>query len=316
MTLADAVWLGIVQGLTEFLPVSSDGHLALAHALLGASSEADLLFDLMLHLGTLVAVCTVFGRDIVAFVRDGVQGLTRIPELGIAGAFAASEGLRMGLLIVIASVPTAIIGLLLKESVESRAFGITVTGLFLMLNGVTLWCSRYARERTEADTKPLYIDGIGPKQAALVGIAQGLAVLPGISRSGSTIVSTLLLGGARTRAAQFSFLMAVPAIAGAALLQLSSTDLTDALQHPAPYIVGTVVSAAVGIAALRLLLDLLRAARFHHFAWYCWAIGLFAIFVGLSGEARQARESVRESSNLAGESGRTTARNAGETIAR
>lgn len=282
MTLADAVWLGIVQGLTEFLPVSSDGHLALAHALLGASSEADLLFDLMLHLGTLVAVFAVFGQDIVTFVRDGVQGLTRIPKQGLAAALAASEGLRLGLLIVIASVPTAIIGLLLKKPVEGHAFSITVTGVFLMLNGVTLWCSRYAKPPTTAETRPLYVDGIGPKQAALIGVAQGLAVLPGISRSGSTIVSTLLLGGARSRAAQFSFLMAVPAISGAAVLQLSSTDLTDALAHPAPYFVGTVVSTVVGVAALRLLIGMLRDARFHHFAWYCWAIGLFAIGVGLS----------------------------------
>jgi undecaprenyl-diphosphatase len=282
MTLADAVWLGIVQGLTEFLPVSSDGHLALAHALLGASSEADLLFDLMLHLGTLLAVFSVFGRDIRTFVGDGVHGLLRIPKVGTRAAFAESEGLRMGLLIVIASIPTAIIGLLLKKPVEGHAFGLTVTGAFLMLNGVTLWCSRYAKEPSQAETRPLHIDGIGPKQAALIGVAQGLAVLPGISRSGSTIVTTLLLGGARSRAAQFSFLMAVPAIAGAAVLQLSSTDLSDALAHPAPYVVGTIVSAAVGIAALRLLLGLLQAARFHHFAWYCWAIGLFAIAFGVA----------------------------------
>jgi undecaprenyl-diphosphatase len=186
----------------------------------------------------------------------------------------------MGLLIGVASLPTAIIGLLLKKPVESHAFGITATGTFLMINGVTLWLSRYARPPL-TDPRPLHLDGLGPGKAMVIGIAQGLAVLPGISRSGSTIVAALLLGGERARAAQLSFLMAVPAISGALLLQLSSMRLDEALANPAPYVVGTVVSGLVGIVALRLLLNMLKAARFHHFAWWCWGVGLLAILAGL-----------------------------------
>ena len=277
MPLLDALWLGIVQGLTEFLPVSSDGHLGLAHHFLGAVGSDDLFFDLMLHLGTLVAVFTVFGGDVVHFTREGLRGLGRIPREGFAAAAAQSEGLRLGILIVVASVPTAIIGLLLKKPVESHAFSAAGVALMIMLNGVTLWSSRFAPPRLARPDGTWTVAGIGPKQAFLIGIAQGLAVLPGISRSGSTIVASLWLGAERQRAAQYSFLLSIPAILGAFVLQADRDAMASAMATPLPYLLGTVISALVGVFALRFVLRLLQAARFHHFAWYCWGIGLVAL---------------------------------------
>ncbi|HKO91059.1 MAG TPA: undecaprenyl-diphosphate phosphatase [Polyangiaceae bacterium] len=281
MPLLDALWLGIVQGLTEFLPVSSDGHLALAHTFLKASSGEDLFFDLVLHLGTLLAVLLVFGKDLWRFTRESVAGLLAIPRLGLRGAFEAQEGLRVATLLLIATLPTAVIGLLLKKSVESHAFSTAAVAAMIVINGVTLWLSRYAPWLTPAGPGPLNELGITPVRAFVIGVAQGLAVLPGISRSGSTIVALLLLGAERERAAQFSFLLSVPAIVGAFVLTLDRESLALGLANPAPYVLGAVVAAVVGIVALKIVLGLLRRARFYHFAWYCWLLG-GAVLVGLA----------------------------------
>jgi undecaprenyl-diphosphatase len=281
MSLFDALWLGIVQGLTEFLPVSSDGHLTLAHTFLGASSSEDLFFDLVLHLGTLVAVLIVFGADIVRFGREAVLGCLAVPARGLRGACEDSEGLRITLLLFLSTLPTAVIGLLLKKSVESHAFSTRAVAIMIMLNGVTLWLSRYAPQVKPAEPGPFNAIGITPLRAFLIGIAQGLAVLPGISRSGSTIVALLLLGAERERAAQFSFLLSVPAILGAFVLTLDRDSLAVGMANPGPYLLGALVAAGVGVVALKVVLGLLRAARFHHFAWYCWALGALTL-VGLS----------------------------------
>jgi undecaprenyl-diphosphatase len=286
MSLLDAIWLGIVQGLTEFLPVSSDGHLALAHAFLEAVGSEDLFFDLMLHLGTLVAVFMVFGGDVVRFGGEALHGLGAIPSRGLRGAWNESEGLKLVVLIGIASVPTAIIGLMLKDAVESHAFSLPAVAGMIMLNGVTLWSARSAPQHEHVEPALNAVAGITPLKAFLIGIAQGLAVLPGISRSGSTIVASLWLGAERQRAAQFSFLLSIPAILGAFVLQADRESLEHALHNPVPYAVGTVISALVGVVALRVVIRLLRSARFHHFAWYCWALGAVALVTSLVTNAR------------------------------
>jgi undecaprenyl-diphosphatase len=286
MSLLDALWLGVVQGLTEFLPVSSDGHLALAHAFLGASSSEDLFFDLVLHLGTLFAVLLVFGRDLVHFTRDALVALRALPKHGLRATLAQSEGLRLGVLMVLALVPTAVIGLLLKKPVEEHAFSSAGVAALIFVNGVTLWLSRYAPLLAPSETGALHAIGLTPMRAILVGIAQGLAVLPGISRSGSTIVALLLLGAQRDRSAQFSFLMSIPAILGAFVLTLDRGSLAAGLADPAPYLLGTAVSAVVGVVALRAVVGLLHAAQFHHFAWYCWGLGGLAfLYLTLFGGA-------------------------------
>lgn len=279
MSLLEAFLLGTLQALTEFLPVSSSGHLRLAHAFFGETAPEDLLFDLVLHLGTLAAVAVVFGKDIVGFVRSAGSGLRDMGRKGPRAALEGSEGLRMAVLIVLASVPTAIIGMLLKKPLESQAIGVVGVSLLLIANGAALWSSRSV-PATQAEPKPhpLSVSGITPAKALLIGIAQGIAVLPGISRSGSTIVAALWLGAQRERAAQFSFLLAIPAILGAFVLQLGSHDEAAGQDSTSTaHLVGFAISAGLGVVALKLLLKLLRSARFHQFAWYCWGLGALAL---------------------------------------
>ena len=278
MSLVEALLLGTLQALTEFLPVSSSGHLRLAHAFLGQAAPDDLLFDLVLHLGTLAAVAVVFGRDILGFAKSAGVGLMRAARLGPAAAIRESEGLRMTLLIVLASIPTAIIGILLKKPLESQAIGVVGVALLLVANGAALWSSRFVPPTKASTESPWGVSGITPGKALLIGVAQGIAVLPGISRSGSTIVAALWLGAQRERAAQFSFLLAIPAILGAFVLQAGSySSLAENDAQLTAYLLGGAVSAGLGIAALRLLLKLLRSARFHHFAWYCWGLAALAL---------------------------------------
>lgn len=270
MDVLDALWLGLVQALTEFLPVSSSGHLRLAQALLDAEAPHDLLFDVLLHVGTLVAVIGVYRKDIWLLVRDALEAL-RTRQL------QESEGVRTLLLLVIATVPTGLMGVLLKDWMTSPAIGTRAVGGLLLANGVVLIVSGRVKEQTPAQ-RPWSVAGIGPLQALVIGVAQGVAILPGISRSGMTIVTALLLGAERMHAARFSFLLSIPAILGALVLGLDDLLASEGAQaSPAIYGVGAAVSAVVGALALTLLLKLLRAARFHHFAWYCWALGLTAL---------------------------------------
>lgn len=295
MTLLQAMILGLVQAMTEFLPVSSSGHLRLAHAWLGVQSTNDLLFDVLLHVGTLAAVIAVFGRDLVRLGADAWRGVLvaigRTPPATDVGettgrlhaALLQSEGLRMVCWIVLASIPTGILGILAGPLMSGDALGVRVVGALLLCNGVLLYSSQYVTPRV-LDRGRMAVAGLGWPQALLVGLAQGIAILPGISRSGSTIVTALWAGADRARAGQISFFLAIPAIGGAAVLELRH-GLGMPLDAAGgviwlPYLAGTLISFLVGVLALRLLLRLLQRATFHHFAWYCWALGLAALVVG------------------------------------
>lgn len=280
MRILDALWLGLIQALTEFLPVSSSGHLRLAHAWLGAEAPDDLLFDLLLHLGTLAAVVVIYRERLLELTRSGLAGLGPLLH-GPRAALAAHEGLRMALLLIIATVPTGIIGVLLKSSMEGDFFGVPAVSTLLLLNGGVLWASRRESGRPGSDS-PMAVAGIGPREALIIGIAQGIAVLPGISRSGMTIVTALTLGADRMRAAQFSFLLSIPAILGAVVLKLGDGPL--ALHGAATsYLIGTLTAAIGGAFALLLLLRMLREAQLHRFAWYCWALGAAGLISSQAG---------------------------------
>ncbi|MCM2263985.1 MAG: undecaprenyl-diphosphatase UppP [Desulfuromonadales bacterium] len=256
MTLFDAILLGIIQGITEFLPISSDGHLAIAQHYLPNFGQPGLLFDVMLHVGTLGAMLLYFQRDVVRLL---VSPFRRTPE--------ARRDRRLLGLIVVASVPTAIIGLALKNSVERWMENMVVVGAMLILTGTLLFIGeRYRRAGRRGETSLTVTD------AVLTGIAQGLAVLPGLSRSGSTIATLLFRGVDGEAAARFSFLMAMPAIAGAALLSLKDLDTLPAGDISA-YLAGTAVAFLVGLFAIRLLLDVIRRQRLVWFSIYCWLIG-------------------------------------------
>ena len=265
LTYLGALLLGVLQGLTEFLPVSSSGHLAITQRWLGLDPEspAMLLFDVTTHLGTVVAVLIVFARQVQRYV----------------GRLARESGTWNGkryawhiaLLGVAALVPTIGIGLGCKATLEA-AFGKPVwIGVGLLVTGVLL-AATVLPCRGRRGWKRFHW-----WQAFLVGAAQGIAIWPGISRSGATICVATFLGLRRRWAAEFSFFIAVPAIVGATLLKLADTLAlgSDALARTpwGPILLGSVVSCTVGVIALRLLLDVVRRGRLHYFAAYCWILG-------------------------------------------
>lgn len=253
-----AIWLGLVQGLTEFLPVSSSGHLVLGQSLLGLKGPV-LLFDICVHVGTLAAVFVVFRSDIWSIVR----GLWATDREGRTGR-------RLLFLIVAGSIPTAALGLLFKDLFESLFASTAAVGAALLLTGLFLLLTRLAPvgNRTVQTT--------GAARALVVGLAQGLAITPGISRSGITISVGLLLGMDRRLAAHYSFLLSIPAILGALLLQIMhlnpQTDVSLSV-----LLTGGLVAALSGYFALNILLRVVRAGALHWFAPYCWALGLVAL---------------------------------------
>ena len=276
MTTLEAIILGILQGLTEFLPVSSSGHLVLFQNLFGLK-EAELFFDVCVHLGTLVAVIVVFRREIIKIL----SALLQLASLGgqkqeFMQKMASDPELKMAVFIVIGSIPTAILGLLFA-SIADRLFSSTlITGLMLIVTGLLLWLTRKAETHALAVNTGELTTG----KAFIIGIVQGLAIVPGISRSGSTISTGLLLGVDRETAARYSFLLAIPAIVGAGLLSLK-----DGFSRTDPIIwmslLGAVTAAVVGYGALKSLLHMVKKGRLYVFAPYCWLVGILAILFSL-----------------------------------
>ena len=268
MTYLQAVVLGLIQGLTEFLPVSSSGHLALTQTLWGLQPESSamLWFDVCSHLGTLIAVGVVFAGTLGRFA----DRLLRECSSSFVGR---RVGWRIVALTVAASIPTATIGLCFKDDIEAAFGKPTWIGVGLLVTGALLWSThRVARPRRGWRRFAWW-------RAALIGVSQGVAILPGISRSGSTIGCAMLLGLKRRWAGQFSFLIATPAILGATVLQLA--DLrnlpADSVSRAGPVLLGSAVAMLSGYAALRILLGVVQRAKLHLFAYYCWAIGAVVI---------------------------------------
>jgi len=272
MNSTEAIILGIIQGLTEFLPVSSSGHLVLFQQLFGLK-EAELFFDVCVHLGTLLAVMVVFRQEIKNII---LALMLLISSAGskktILQKIESDPDLKMALLIVIGSIPTAVLGFLFRGIADRLFASVFIVGLMLMVTGLLLWLTRWAATRVEQPGA----DRLAPKNAFIIGVVQGLAIIPGISRSGSTISIALLLGIRREMAARYSFLLSIPAIIGAGLLSfkegLSQTD--QAIQIS---LLGAVAAALVGYGALKSLLHVVKKGRLHLFAPYCWMAGILAI---------------------------------------
>lgn len=252
-----AVALGLVQGLTEFLPVSSSGHLVLAERLLGLDPPG-VFVEVALHVATLVSVLVVYGGRVLSLVR----GLLR----------RHPADLRYVGLLLLASVPAGLVGLTLRDVVE-RAFDSTLlVGVALLVTGGLLWSTRGSLARRET---PSVLGSVG------IGTGQALAVLPGISRSGTTVAVALWLGLAPARAAEFSFLLAVPAIAGALLLQLGEAAAGAHAVGVGPLLLACAVALVSGVWAIRFLVALLERGRFYAFAPYCWVIGALTVALAL-----------------------------------
>mgnify|MGYP000338940978 CR=1 FL=1 len=244
-----AVILGLVQGLTEFLPISSSGHLALAQNLLGFK-EPQLFFDVMLHLGTLLAVIAVFRSEIWEILRGRRWGMVWMILLG--------------------TVPTTIIGLLLKDVVEKTMVNVyAVLGMLALTGSILLissWLTKNLNPQKDVD----------PLRAFGIGIAQGIAVIPGISRSGITISTAMMSGVEPEKAARFSFLLAIPAILGASVLEAKEVNLSGI--SPLPLVLGVISAFISGYVAIKVLLSTLKRGKFQIFGYYCLSVAALSLF--------------------------------------
>ncbi len=257
MLWENALILGILQGLTEFLPVSSSGHLVLGQSILGLK-EPGLLFDVLLHVGTLAAVLVFYGKDLWRIVQGWVSSLVR----GDANAAAA----RTGWLLILGSVPAGIVGIFLGDLVEQMFASPKLAACGLLVTGVILRLSEPKADAVREETE------MTAKDALFIGIFQAFAIIPGISRSGSTIAAALMQGVAREQAARFSFLLSVPVIAGAFALKVK--DLEGSLGTKLlPYAVGALAAAIVGVVALGWLIRLVQGGNLARFRYYCWGTG-------------------------------------------
>jgi undecaprenyl-diphosphatase len=271
MDIGVSILLGVLQGLTEFLPVSSSGHLVLAQNLFGIR-KPELLFDTALHAGTLVSVIIYFRLDLKAMFWESCRFAADFCKHRCTWAeILKNPHASLSLWTVVGTIPTAVIGFLFRVPLEALFSSGTTTGFMLLFTGGILFISRWAHEGTGQP------DRIGLWPALAVGTAQGVAIIPGISRSGATIVCGLFCGVDRELAARFSFLLSIPAILGAMVLQFSMEEFQGV--GIGAIVAGFMASVGTGLIALRLLMGLVRKGRISYFAPYCWAVGLAAVMV-------------------------------------
>jgi undecaprenyl-diphosphatase len=250
VSLIEAVVLGVVQGITEWLPVSSSGHLVIFQQLFNI--KASIAFDVMLHLATLIVIFLVFWREIASVTRAFLRR-----------DFSSPEG-RMALFVIAGSIPTALIGFLFYGFFESLFTNLSAVGMALLVTGFILFASRFS-----VTTK-----GLDYRRSVLVGISQGIALIPGISRSGITIGTGLLSGVKRDLAVRYSFLLFIPAVIGAALYQAPGAVVNEALL---PLVAGMVTAVIVGFLSLKALIRLVLKKRFWMFSFYCWIAGILIL---------------------------------------
>lgn len=271
--MLESIILGLLQGLAEFLPVSSSGHLVLGKAIL-KMQEAGMFFDIMLHAGTLLSIFVIFRKKIC----DMLLGIFRREK----------EQLNYALFIIIASVPTAVVGIGFKDQLESLFQNPRAVCVALLVTGTLLFCTKFA------PTGPKYPEAVAKPmnwwRALITGTVQGIACIPGISRSGSTTSFMLYMGISRKYAGEFTFLMSIPAVGGAALLDFldwfkcqGPDKMTEACQNAgvldAALLVGMLVSFVSGIFALKWLMAFVQKGKLHYFSWYVWAVGIIGLIL-------------------------------------
>lgn len=262
--------LGLVQGLTEFLPVSSSGHLVLAGYFF--KIPTDVAFDVLLHLSSAAAICIYFRTEIFMLFADFLSGFRDLFFHGFTDAMN-KPGFRLSLLIVVGSIPAAAIGIPFQASLEAFFFMPFHAAAFLIVTGTVLFATRWAPAGSIPEDEIGWLRGLG------IGMAQAIALLPGLSRSGLTISTALFLGVERSAAARFSFFLALPAIGGAAILKVRTLLEVPREIFPA-YAVGAIVSFVVSFGALKILFQMVRSRFFSVFSYYCWAVGLAILILG------------------------------------
>ena len=263
MSILNAIILGLLQGLTEFLPISSSGHLVLFKDLLGVDDPA-VFFIVSVHFGTLLAVLTVFWRLAVNIAVSLFKGIAA--GRGASARLKSDRYFKLAVLIIIGSLPAGLLGVLLDRRIELAFSSPTLTAFMLLVTGLILWPTRYAKSHGRQ---------VSYKGSLLIGAAQAFAMLPGISRSGATISTGLYCGVEANQAVEFSFLLALPAILGATLLKARELLVGPPQSLPIlPIFLGTVVAYLSGYLAIKWLLRIVRRGRLDWFSYYCWAVGL------------------------------------------
>lgn len=257
MDLWDSFLLGLLQGLTEFLPVSSSGHLVLAQALFDIDSGSGITFEVMVHFGTLCSIFVYYKKDIVSLLQGALRLLKNPRD-------TEDPGSKLVLFILLSMIPAMIAGFLLKDLIEDLFQSPVWVSCFLIITGFILFSTKFI---------PAGNGTINSRSVLGMGITQAIAIIPGISRSGSTIAAGRHLGLNNEESARFSFLMVIPVIAGATLLELG--DAIDAMSEESGLVllVGFLTAAISGFIALKFLINMLKKHGIHPFAWYCWLAG-------------------------------------------
>lgn len=258
MDILEAIVLGIIQGLTEFLPVSSSGHLELAKAILGDTSvpEESLTFTVVLHFATALSTLVIFRKEVIEILKGLFQ-------------FKWNDELKFSLKIIISMIPAVIVGLLFEEQLESFFGGkILLVGVMLILTALLLLLADKAKKTNKE---------VSFSNSVIIGVSQAIAMLPGISRSGATISTSVLLGIDRTRAARFSFLMVVPLIFGKIGKDVLSGDLNFQSSEILPISAGFIAAFLAGLLACKWMIALVKKSKLSYFSIYCAIVGLIAI---------------------------------------
>jgi len=262
MSIIEAILLGIIQGLTEFLPVSSSGHLELGKALFGTESipSESMQFTVVVHGATALSTIVVFRNDIAQIFKGLFQ-------------FKANEELYFSLKIILSMIPAAVVGVLFNDEIESLFSGqIMLVGAMLAITGLLLFLADRATKTTKS---------VSFGASIIVGIAQAIAILPGISRSGATIATSVLLGIDKSRAARFSFLMVVPLILGKMAKDVKDGAFSTGMDSSLPLIAGFIAAFIVGIIACTWMIALVKKSKLKYFSYYCFAAGLVSIIVSI-----------------------------------
>jgi len=271
MNIEQTIFLGIIQGLTEFLPISSSGHLVIFRHLIGLRNP-ELLLDIALHTGTLLAVLIFFRADIAVMITESIGFLIKaFRERGHIKEIKISPHVALTFWILVGTIPTALLGIVFNSLFQEMFGSAYLVGFMLIFTGVILGASRlipgYFLKKKEVGLIP----------AIAVGLAQGAAIIPGISRSGATIVCGLFCGLNRDMAGRFSFLLAIPAIIGASVLKFDMAEIAEI--GFIPFLTGILVSFFVGLIALKITMDMLRKGNFYYFSPYCFLAGILVLFI-------------------------------------
>lgn len=252
MEIINQIILSVVQGLTEFLPVSSSGHLAVLQNLFG---EVNISFDIFLHFATLLAIIVYFYKDICNIIKDFLMMKTK------------SKNFKLAIYLIVASIPAAIFGFMLKNYISYFFLNMFMVAASFVISGVFLFAASRIKKNKSINLKNTF----------MVGLAQALAIIPGVSRSGATISTGILMGIKKQEAIRFSFLLAIPAIMGATALKMDSLSFNYSL------IIPFLITFSIGLASIHLLMKFIKQENLKYFAYYCWFVAILILVLKILG---------------------------------